>query len=188
MPGWRAAISRGRQSVSWKMLQVRLPRVLCRLPTPHWINRCHCPASLRRVHGVTEIRQQERIDQHHHPDQGDQGARLSPGCTPIEPGDQQEEQTGSIGNSHGLFHRPRRLCPPAACQSPPRARAPRLEAAGPRFRARTGRQPAGGERIGVGQACQGITQSSSNAHALHIYDLYCTHEEPAGSSQTPPLR
>ena len=35
-----------------------------------------------------------------------------------------------IGNSHGLFHSPRRLCPPAACQPPPRARAPRQAAAG----------------------------------------------------------
>ena len=35
-----------------------------------------------------------------------------------------------IGNSHGLFHYPRRLCPPAACQPPPRARAPRQAAAG----------------------------------------------------------
>ena len=35
-----------------------------------------------------------------------------------------------IGNSNGLFHYPRRFCPPAACQPPPRARAPRQAAAG----------------------------------------------------------
>jgi len=35
--------------------------------------------------------------------------------------------TKGIGNLNGLFHRPRRLCPPAACQPPPCARAPRLE-------------------------------------------------------------
>jgi hypothetical protein len=39
----------------------------------------------------------------------------------------------SIGNSNGLFHRPRRPCPPAPPRAAPhRARAPRLEAAGPR--------------------------------------------------------
>jgi len=60
----------------------------------------------------------------------------------------------SIGKTNGLFHHPRRLCPPAACQPPPRTRTPRREAGRP-ARPGTARTAAGGR--GGGKAMSAAT-------------------------------
>src|SRR5712691_4583873 len=70
------------------------PPGLPQFEDPCLASRWHCPISSCRAHGVAEIGQQEYIDYHHNADQSEPGARLSPCRTPVQKGDQEQEQTG----------------------------------------------------------------------------------------------